>query len=140
MRQATVSEAVSTAAIEIGIASKAVASPFASRDQDVIQMIALLDEVADECLTSEPYKSTFADGMWVEDADTKVLKDKPTKDMDRILFDRRLAISGLKWRFLKAKGLEFAEIQRDFATRMNVLACDANGRTLDIYADEGIAL
>ena len=140
MRQATVTEAVSTAAIEIGIAIKPVASAFASRDQDVIQMVALLNEVADEVLVSEPYKSTLSDGMWIADGDTGELKDRPTKDGDRILFDRRMAISGLKWRFLKAKGLEFAEVQRDFTTRMNVLACEANGKVIDIYADEGVVI
>ena len=39
---------------------------------------------------------------------------RPTADDDIVLFDARLAIDGLKYRFLKAKGLEYGEEQRDF--------------------------
>ena len=64
-------------------------------------------------------------------------KQAITADGDLIGFDARLAISGLKYRFLKAKGLEYGEELRDFTSRMNKLAKRVNGAVLDLYEDEG---
>jgi hypothetical protein len=43
----------------------------------------------------------------------------------------------LKYRFLKAKGLEFGEEMRDFLTRLNKLGARANARVLDLDNDMG---
>ena len=58
-------------------------------------------------------------------------------DSDVVQFDGRLAIDGLKWRFLQAKGLEFGETFRDFVGRMNKLAARSNARVLDLDIDGG---
>jgi hypothetical protein len=60
----------------------------------------------------------------------------PTTDSDLILIDGRLMIAGLKYRFMKAKGLEYGEEMRDFVTRMNKLAVRVNARVLDLDYEE----
>jgi hypothetical protein len=94
-------------------------------------MLALLQAVADEVLIEDPYRVTLGDGVWVtNNAGTPI--PKPTADSDIVLFDGRLCINGLKYRFLAAKGLEYGEAMRDFTARMNKLAARANGRVLDL--------
>jgi hypothetical protein len=127
---------VSQASMEIGIAQAMLTTVVGSGDQDVIQMKALLNTVADELLLDEPYATTLGDGVWLIDRNG-VPKPAATADDDRVLFDERLAIDGLKYRFLKAKGLEFGEEMRDFLGRMNKLAGIANGRVLDLNAEGG---
>ena len=132
----TVKTAVDQASREIGISQFEITQAVGSADQDISQMTALLSAVADEVLAAEPYEETLGDGYWLlGEEGTK--KTTPTMDTDRILFDGRLAINGLKFRFLKAKGLEFGEEMRDFTNRMNHLATKANGRVLDLDADGG---
>jgi hypothetical protein len=99
-------------------------------------MLALLSTVADDVLLEEPYKISLGDGFWVSDKDGTP-KARPTTDTDLILFDGRLAVDGLKYRFLKAKGLEFGEEMRDYTSRMNKLAGRVNARVLDLDLDEG---
>ena len=53
-----------------------------------------------------------------------------------ILFDGRLAVTGLKYRFRSAKGLEFAEDLRDFNTRLSRMALP-DARIIDMDADPG---
>jgi len=132
----TVKDIVTQASIELGIAQRAILTIVASDDQDVIQMMALLSAVADEVLLDEPYRYTLGDELWVLGSDG-VSKAKITSDDDVIQFDGRLAIDGLKFRFLKAKGLEFGEEARDFTNRLNKLATRVNGRVLDLDLDEG---
>jgi hypothetical protein len=98
----SVARIVHQAALEIGV-SQAKAPPvvFGSNDQDVVQMGALLNAVADEVLLEEPYKYTLGDHAWVVDADGDP-KLFPTVDTDIVLFDSRLAINGLVP--LQAKG------------------------------------
>jgi hypothetical protein len=132
----TVKDCVSQASMELGIAQKPISAAIGSPDQDIAQMVALLSSVADEVLFEEPYRVTLGDGMWLQDSAGNP-KSSPTADSDVILFERRLAIAGLKWRFLKAKGLEFGEEMRDFTTRLNKLAARANARVLDLDAEEG---
>jgi hypothetical protein len=132
----TVKDCISQAGLEIGITQRPVSTVVNSADQDVTQMLALLNVVADEVLLEEPYRTTLGDDNWVADA-TGRPKKRPTTDTDIILFDGRLAINGLKFRFLKAKGLEFGEEMRDFTTRMAKLAGRANGRVLDLDVDGG---
>lgn len=131
----TVKDCISQASMEIGITQRPVQSAVGSQDQDVAQMLALLDLVADEVLSEEPYKESLGD-VWVFSA-TGDPKPAITADDDVIGFDRRLAIDGLKYRFLKAKGLEFGEEMRDFITRLNRSAARANGRVLDLNATGG---
>jgi len=132
----TVKDIVTQASIELGIAQRAILTIVASDDQDVIQMMALLSAVADEVLLDEPYRYTLGDELWVLGSDG-VSKAKITSGDDVIQFDGRLAIDGLKFRFLKAKGLEFGEEARDFTNRLNKLATRVNGRVLDLDLDEG---
>ena len=131
---ATLKELVSDASMELGIAQAPVSNVTNTRDQDIVQMLSLLKAVADEVLLEEPYKRTLGDGIWIAGSDGK---KKPvfTQDSDLILFDGRLAINGIKFRFLKAKGLEFGEEMRDFASRLNKLA-GANARVLDLDIEE----
>ena len=132
----TVKDCVSQAAMEIGITQKPVSIAVGSLDQDVAQMTALLSAVADEVLMEEPYKRTLGDGYWLVDVTGQPL-DRPSADTDLIAFDGRLAVIGLKYRFLKAKGLEFGEEMRDFLSRMNKLASRQIGRVLDLDTDVG---
>jgi len=127
----TVKDVVSQSSLEIGIVQRPVSRVFGSADQDVVQMGHLLNAVADEVLLEEPYRITLGDHVWVADAngDPKMF---PTVDTDVVLFDGRLAVNGLKYRFLQAKGLEFAEQLRDFTTRLNKLASLTNARVLDL--------
>lgn len=127
----SVKDCISQASMEIGIAQRPIASAVGSNDQDVAQMVALLDTVASEVLLEQPYRDTLGDGMWVFAADGTP-KVSITADDDLIGFDRRLAVDGLKYRFLKAKGLEFGEEMRDFLTRLNKLGARANGKVLDL--------
>jgi hypothetical protein len=131
----TVKDIVSSASMEIGIVSAPI-STISGSDQDIAQMVALLDAVADEVLLDAPYRTTLGDGVWLHDAEGNP-KVTPTADSDRVLFDARLAINGLKFRFLKSKGLEFGEEMRDFTQRLNKLAGAAEGNVIDLYADEG---
>lgn len=134
----TLKDVVSQASLEVGIALKQVTAVVASQDQDIVQMGALLNVVADELLLDEPYKTTLGDGIWVTDRNgVPRLNGIPQADDDIILFDGRLAIDGLKFRFLAAKGLEFGEVMRDFTNRLNKLAGSANARVLDLDAEEG---
>ena len=133
---ATVLDVVSQASKEIGIAQQDVSTVVGSLDQDVAQMLALLEAVADEVVLEEPYKEYVGDGLWVLSSDG-VPKSQITADDDRIAFDRRLTIAGIKYRFLKAKGLEFGEEMRDFLSRLNKLGARANARVLDLDIDEG---
>jgi len=130
-----VKECVGLATVELGIALRAPSTVVTSMDQDVVQMGALLYAVADEVLLDEPYKTILGDGLWLRDVNGE---QKPliTADSDIIAFDGRLAVDGLKFRFLKAKGLEFGEEMRDFSTRLNRLAGRINGRVLDLDSDE----
>lgn len=129
---------VSQASLEIGITQKPVSTVASSNDQDIVQMLALLASVADEVLLEEPYKYILGDEVWCTDKDGKP-KDRPTTDTDLILFDKRLAINGVKYRFLKAKGLEFGEEQRDFITRMNKIA-GRDAPVIDLDTDEGVVV
>lgn len=132
----TVKDCVSQASMEIGIAQRPVTTAVGTNDQDVAQMVALLYAVAAEVMDEEPYKETLGDGLWIIAADGTP-KERITADDDRIGFDGRLAINGLKFRFLKAKGLEFGEEMRDFTSRMNKLGSRANRRVLDLDAEGG---
>jgi hypothetical protein len=131
---ATLKEVVSKASMELGIAQRPVSNVTNTQDQDIIQMTSLLDAVADEVLMEEPYKRSLGDGIWIAGSDgTK--KPAFTTDSDIILFDGRLAINGIKFRFLKAQGLEFGEEMRDFSARLNKLAGN-NARVLDLDIEE----
>ena len=132
----TVIDVVSQASMEIGIAQSEIASVVGSLDQDVVQMLALIDTVADELLGDEPYRTTLGDGIYVF-SNAGQPKEKITANDDRLGFERRLVIDGLKYRFLKAKGLEFGEELRDFLSRLNKLAARANSRVLDLDIDQG---
>lgn len=131
-----VKDLVSHASLEIGITQRPVSEVYSSNDQDILQMAALLNAVADEVLLDEHYRVALGDGVWVTDSngDPKLF---PTADTDLVLFDSRLAIDGIKYRFLQAKGLEFGEQLRDYTNRMNKLAAQAIGRVLDLDTDEG---
>lgn len=130
---------VSDASLEVGTAQKPIERVFGSLDQDIVQMGALLNAVADEVLLEEPYRITLGDGIWVMDADGNQ-KAVPNLDTDLVLFDGRLAINGVKYRFLQAKGWEFAEQLRDYTVRLNKLASRVNAKVLDLDADAGRAL
>jgi hypothetical protein len=127
---------VSDASLEIGIVQRPVTNVVGSADQDIAQMAALLQNVADELLLDPPYRDQLGDGNWLIDSAMEVRKSRPTSDTDVILFDPRLAINGLKYRFLKAKGLEYGEEQRDFIVRLNKIA-GRNAPVLDLNEDVG---
>jgi len=135
-RLATVLDAVSDASLEIGIVQLAVTNVIGSADQDIAQMTALLQNVADELLIDPPYREQLGDGNWLIDAGLQVRKARPTSNDDIVLFDARLTIDGLKYRFLKAKGLEYGEEQRDFVSRLNKLA-GRHAPVIDLNADAG---
>jgi hypothetical protein len=120
---------------EIGITQKSITTVTNTLDQDISQMLALLIAVADEVLLEEPYRTTLGDEAWVTDKDGTP-KLIPTTDSDLVLIDGRLMIAGLKYRFMKAKGLEYGEEMRDFAVRMNKLAVRVNARVLDLDYEE----
>ena len=127
----TVKDIVNQAAMEIGTTQAPISIVFQSADQDIVQMGALLNAVADEVLIEEPYKVTLGDGVWVTDT-TGNPKIFATQDTDIVLFDYRLAIDGLKYRFLQAKGLEFAEQLREYTVRLNKVAARVNAKVLDL--------
>jgi hypothetical protein len=135
-RLATVLDAVSDASLEIGIVQRPVTNVVGTADQDIAQMTALLQNVADELLIDPPYRDQLGDGNWLIDTGMQVFKSRPTADTDVILFDPRLVVDGLKYRFLKAKGLEYGEEQRDFITRLNKIA-GRNAPVLDLNEDVG---
>jgi hypothetical protein len=130
-------QAVNDASMEIGIAQRPASQAMGSFDEDVAQMVALLTAVADELMFEEPYQYELGDGYWLRGEDGVTLKDRPTADTDLILFDGRLAVCGLKYRFLAAKGLEYGEPMRDFSNRMAKIAARANERVLDLDTDWG---
>lgn len=135
----TVKDAVSQASMEIGISQQPISQAMGSADEDIAQMVAILSAVADEVLDEPPYRDSLGDGNWILVAADGSSASKPTADEDKILFDGRLAVNGLKWRFLASKGLEFGEYMRDFTVRLNKLGGRANRVVLDLYneADGG---
>jgi hypothetical protein len=135
-RLLTIVDVVSDASLEIGIVQRPVVNVVGTADQDIAQMAALLQNVADELLLDPPYRDQLGDGNWLMDAGGTVRKARPTSDTDIILFDPRLAVSGLKYRFLKAKGLEYGEEQRDFIVRLNKIAA-RNAPVIDLNEDVG---
>jgi len=132
----TLLDIVSSAALEIGITQQRVTTVLNSQDQDIAQMQALLHSVADEVLSEEPYQYTLGDQVWITNSAGEP-QSVFSSDSDLVLFDGRLAINGVKWRFLAAKSLEFGEAMRDFTTRMAKLAARANARVLDLDAEDG---
>ena len=135
-RLASILDAVSDASLEIGIVQQPVTNVVGTADQDIAQMAALLQNVADELLIDPPYRDLLGDGNWLIDAGGVVRKSRPTADSDIILFDPRLAVDGLKYRFLKSKGLEYGEEQRDFISRLNKIA-GRNAPVIDMNEDVG---
>ena len=135
-RLLTILDAVSDASLEIGIVQRPVTNVVGTADQDIAQMAALLQNVADELLIDPPYRDLLGDGNWLIDQGQQVRKARPTADDDIILFDPRLAVDGLKYRFLKAKGLEYGEEQRDFISRLNKIA-GRNAPVIDLNEDPG---
>ena len=127
----SVLKAVNQASREIGITQRDIDQALNSADEDVLQMTSLLAAIADELLLEEPYQDLLGDGNWLVAVDGVTFRSEPAADTDRILFDGRLAISGLKYRFLASKGLEYGEQMRDFANRMAKIATRANNRVLD---------
>jgi hypothetical protein len=132
---ATVKDCVTQASLEIGIIQRPITTLINSQDADIVQMTALLSAVADEVLLDEHYKVTLGDGVWLYTEDGTPKSDI-SADNDRIGFDARLAIDGLKYRFLQAKGLEYGEAMRDFLNRLNKLAGRMNAKVLDLYEGE----
>jgi hypothetical protein len=135
-RLLTVYDAVNQAQRELGLTQFDIQSAMPSADHDIAQMTALLSAVADEVLLNEPYKETLGDGYWLRDANGST-KTAPTADTDVILFDGRMAVEGLKFRFKLAKGLEYGEELRGFADRMNRLAVRSNAKIIDLDLDSG---
>ena len=135
-RLATILQIVSDVSLELGTTQIPVVQALGSSDQDVAQITALMGNVADELLLDPPYRDALGDGNWIYDPGLLVRKDRPTQDTDIVLFDPRLAIDGLKYRFLKAKGLEYGEEQRDFIARLNKLA-GRNAPVIDLNEDVG---
>lgn len=135
-RLGTARDIVSDCSMELGMSQQPVSTVTGTLDQDISQMMALLSAVADEVMLEEPYKSYLGDEVWVTDKDGNPI-DRPTTDTDIILFDRRLAIDGLKYVFLQAKGLEFGEQLRSFINRLNRLATRVNAVIVDLDCDEG---
>lgn len=138
-RLKTIAEVINDAAQEIGITQFPAASVVSTADQDISQLRALAYAVAEELMLDEPYMALLNEGFWLA-AQDGTLKDRVTADSDRVLIDGRLMVSGLKFRFLQAKGLEFGEPLRDYTSRLNRLAGQANGRVLDLDMDEGRTL
>ena len=136
MAQVNVLKAVSQASMEIGIIQTPLTQAMGSKDEDVVQMVALLSSVADDVLLDEHYQDVLGDGYWLLSTAGTYLSE-PRQDTDIILFDGRVAITGLKFKFLQAKGLEYGEQMRDFVTRLNKLAVRANNRVLDLDVDGG---
>jgi hypothetical protein len=132
----TISSIISDASREMGLSQLPITIVVDTTDEDIAQMTALMQNVADELLIDPPYREQLGDGNWLVDAGLVVRKDRPTSDDDIVLFDARVAINGLKYRFLKAKGLEYGEEQRDFITRLNKLA-GKNAPVIDLNADPG---
>lgn len=132
----TISSIISDASREMGLSQLPITLVVDTTDEDIAQLTALMQNVADELLIDPPYREQLGDGNWLVDAGLVVRKDRPTSDDDIVLFDARVAINGLKYRFLKAKGLEYGEEQRDFITRLNKLA-GKNAPVIDLNADPG---
>jgi len=131
----TVKTAVDQASREIGVTQQPITQAIGSSDQDIAQMTALLQAVADEVVLYQPYVDSLGDGYWLIDPVSGTRKARPTADTDYILFDGRLAIAGLKYRFLQAKGLEFGEQLRDYSDRQNRLAATMNAQVVDLNND-----
>jgi hypothetical protein len=135
-RLSTILQVVSDVSMELGTTQIPVLQALGSSDQDIAQITALMQNVADELLLDPPYRDALGDGNWIYDPGLLVRKARPTQDTDLVLFDPRLAVSGLKYRFLKAKGLEYGEEQRDFIARLNKLA-GRNAPVIDLNEDWG---
>ena len=131
----TVKQAVDRASREIGIVQAPITQAVGSLDQDIAQMTALLIAVADDIMSDQPYVDTLGDGYWLLDISNNQRKKEPSQDTDYLLFDDRLAVLGLKYRFLKAKGLEYAEDLREFIERMNRLSGKLNAQVVDLNDD-----
>lgn len=135
-RLSSILQVVSDVSLELGTTQVPVLQALGSLDQDIVQITALMQNVADELLLDPPYRDALGDGNWLYDPGLLIRKARATQDTDIVLFDPRLAVSGLKYRFLKSKGLEYGEEQRDFIARLNKLAA-RNAPVLDLNNDDG---
>jgi hypothetical protein len=70
---------------------------------------------------------------YVLDQDGVTRKDRFTNDNDTILLDEGCFVMGLKWRFLRAKGLDYAQEKADYETQVQlVIGRDCGQRDLSL--------
>lgn len=85
--------------------------------------LAFIERGADFLITPTPTAGEtiafeYISNEWARDADDEPLTEF-TADTDTTLFNEGLIRLGLRWRFLKSKGLEYAEDYRSYMTERN---------------------
>jgi hypothetical protein len=79
----------------------------------------------------DTYAFEYISNNWVLDA-TDVEKAAFTADTDTAILDEELITLGVIWRFLKAKGFDYAEAFRTYELQVSqALARDGSKRTLN---------
>lgn len=85
-------------------------------------------DVSDETIAYDYYSNS-----WVIDEDGSTEKTRFTHDTDTIKLDEDCFAMGLKWRFLRAKGLDYSQEFADYRDAVNVkIARDCGQRKLPI--------
>lgn len=70
---------------------------------------------------------------WVLDADSSTKKERFSMDTDTILIDENCFIMGLKWRFLRSKGLDYAQEKMDYESQVQLsIGRDCGKRDLSL--------
>lgn len=78
----------------------------------------------------------YASTNWILGVDGVTYKSLFTLDTDTVLLPEHLLISGLRWRWKKEKGLEYAEDMRTYETQVqDALARDGSKATLSMSQD-----
>lgn len=75
----------------------------------------------------------YATNKWITSADGATLKTDFTVDTDLVLFPEKLIKLGLRWRWKKEKGLEYAEDMRTYESALKyALGSNDLGKNLDM--------
>lgn len=80
----------------------------------------------------------YVSDNWILGADGTTYKQLFTLDTDTLLLPEKLLISGLKWRWKKENGLEYAEDMRTYEAQIkDAMGRDGGRKTLSMNGDRG---
>lgn len=119
------SKIVEDTGLEVGLVLKTT-NVIASTDRDTKQFSRLAIETCKDLLARFPWRISIGDDPWVKKDDGTFVYEL-SDDTDTPMFDSRIIKDGVKWRYLSAKGLTYAEPFRFYEKRINDFGYFYNG-------------